>query len=78
MAAISVANYQYFGLIFAFSLLHTSEINQGTEYEYKLFVSHRYTPEIRLLFARVIRSILDASVLRANSFLSKEEFQKID
>jgi hypothetical protein len=44
---ISVANYKYFGLNFAFT-----HISQGTEYE--LFASHRYMPEIHLLFTCVI------------------------
>ena len=63
MVAISFANYEYFGLIFAFTVLHTSEISQGTEYEYELFVSQKSTffsemPEIRLLFTHVISDLL--------------------
>ncbi len=43
MMAISVTNLIiYTNITVLFSLLHTSEISQGTEYEYELFVSHRY------------------------------------
>jgi hypothetical protein len=58
MAAISV---RITNISILFLLLHTFEISQGTEYEYELFVSHRYMPEIRLLFMHVIRFILGAS-----------------